>query len=422
MDQHSLECLDFFRIRDLLADYAMTGLGRSLAVGIHPVTRVGLVQRWLAQVGELQRMIEERGVPPFGGISDIREVVQRCAPPLRVTVDEVARVGTTLLGTHAMTQYLRELPESYPELRHLAERIGDFRTIAERIGAVIDERGQVRDTASPKLQRVRAEIAEATRQIDQVVARILREPDVRRLLQYPNHTFHGDRIVVPLRTEYRGRLPGIVHRASDSGATLYVEPGEVVELNNRISNLRSEEQEEVGRLLWDLAHEIHLNGREIHKTLETLAVLGRDVVRRIGPQALGGQGEHAFARPHPGGMAPVGAIHAVRLQRPRRQEFDEAVGEDGIGRGAQQKFPARRADAGIAGTEAAIHRNRFGGKPAPLRSSLPPVQERRRIGGAAGGNHHGEIGHRRNGTTGGKRAQRAAASAGWPVSPQPSVR
>ncbi len=273
MDQHSLECLDFFRIRDLLADYAMTGLGRSLAVGIHPVTRVGLVQRWLAQVSELQRLIEERGVPPFGGIGDIREIVQRCAPPLRVAVDEVARVGTTLLGTHAMTQYLRELPESYPELRHLAERIGDFRTIAERIGAVIDERWQVRDAASPKLQRVRAEIAEATRQIDQVVARILREPDVRRLLQYPNHTFHGDRIVVPLRTEYRGRLPGIVHRASDSGATLYVEPAEVVELNNRISNLRSEEQEEVGRLLWDLAHEIHLNGREIHKTLETLAVL-----------------------------------------------------------------------------------------------------------------------------------------------------
>ena len=273
MDQHSLERLDFFRIRELLAGYAMTGLGRALALAIHPVTRVALVRRWLDQVTELQRLIEERGVPPFGGITDVREIVQRCAPPLRVSVEEMAQVGATLAGTHALCEYLRNLPESYVELRHLAQRIGDFRTIAERITAVIDERAQVRDSASPKLQRIRAEIAEATREVDQVVARLLREPQIRRVLQYPNHTFHGDRIVFPLRTEYRGRLPGIVHRTSDSGATLYVEPAEVVELNNRISNLRSEEQEEIGRLLWELAHEVHVNAREIQRALEAIAVL-----------------------------------------------------------------------------------------------------------------------------------------------------
>ncbi len=273
MDDHSLERLDFFRVREIVARYALTGLGRSLTANIHPVSRLPLVKRWLAQVVELQRLVEDRGMPPLGGITDVREVVQRCAPPLRVTVEEVAQVGTTLAGTHHVAEYLRDLPEDFPELRHLADRVGDFRTIADRIGAVIDERGQVRDDASHKLRRVRAEIGDAVRQIDQTVARILREPSVRRLLQYANHTFHGDRLVVPLRTEYRGRLPGIVHRVSDSGATLYVEPAEVVELNNRISNLRSEEQEEVGRLLWDLAHEIHLNGREIHKTLETLGVL-----------------------------------------------------------------------------------------------------------------------------------------------------
>ncbi|MCK4341925.1 MAG: DNA strand exchange inhibitor protein [Phycisphaerae bacterium] len=273
MDVHSLECLDFHRIREILAGFALCGLGRSLAANIRPAIRVTLVKRWLAQVTELQRLAEQRGMPPFGGITDVREVLQRCAPPLRVTVEEVARIGTTLTGTHSVSEYLRDLPEDYPELRHLAGRVGDFRTIADRIGTVIDERGRVRNDASPKLQRIRAEIEEASRQIDQTVARLLREPNVRRLLQYPNHTFHGDRLVVPLRTEYRGRLPGIVHRTSDSGATLYVEPSEVVELNNRISNLRSEEQEEIGRLLWDLAHEIHLNGREIHKTLETLAVI-----------------------------------------------------------------------------------------------------------------------------------------------------
>jgi DNA mismatch repair protein MutS2 len=273
MNDHALECLDFPRIRELLAGYAMTALGRSLAANIRPVARVGLVRRWMSQVQELQRLIEERGLPPLGGISDVREILLRCAPPLRVTVEEMGQVGMTLEGTHAVAEYLRDLPPDFPELQHLAGRIGDFRTIADRIQAVIDERGRVRDSASPKLHTIRREIEEAGRQIQHTIGRLLHDPAVRRLLQYPNHTFHGDRLVLPLRTECRGRLTGIVHRASDSGATLYVEPAEVVELNNQISNLHSAEQEEIGRLLWDLAHEVHLNGREIRRTLDTLAVL-----------------------------------------------------------------------------------------------------------------------------------------------------
>ncbi len=273
MDDHSLERLDFFRIREILAGFALSSLGRGLALIIHPVAKHALVQRWLEQILELQRLADDRGMPPFAGISDIRDILSRCAPPLRVNVDEMARVGEALLGTHAVSAYLKDLPDSYPELKHLAERVGDFQPLAERIQRVIDERGVVRDDASPKIRRIRVEIAESHAQISATMERILNEPAIRRLLQYPNHTFHGDRVVVPLRAEYRGRLPGIIHRSSDSGATLYVEPGQVVELNNRISNLRSEEQEEINRLLWELAHEVHLNDKEIHRTLDALAVI-----------------------------------------------------------------------------------------------------------------------------------------------------
>ncbi len=273
MDEHSLVCLDFARIRELLAGYAFTGLGRSLAEHVNPVTRAALVRRWLAQVAELQRIVEQRGLPPFGGITDVREVLTRCAPPLRVSVEEVASIGDTLAGTHNVAAYLRDLPEGFPELQHLAARIGDFQTIADRIRTVIDERGRVRDDASPKLQRVRADIQQADHAMHSAVEGLLHDARVRRMLQFPNHTFHGDRLVLPLRAEYRGRLDGIIHRTSDSGATIYVEPAAVVEINNRVSNLRSEEQEEIGRLLWELVHEIHLNVKEIRATLDTLAVI-----------------------------------------------------------------------------------------------------------------------------------------------------
>src|SRR5262249_23929006 len=141
------------------------------------------------------------------------------------------------------------------------------------IWAVIDDRGAVRDTASPKLARTRQDILEATDRIRGAVDHLIHNPQIRKLLQYPNHTFHGDRMVLPVRAECRGRLPGIVHRSSDSGATLYIEPAEAVELNNRISTLRAEETEEISRLLWDLSHEVHLNAEAILKTVEAIAVL-----------------------------------------------------------------------------------------------------------------------------------------------------
>ncbi len=273
MDTHSLQCLDFFRVRDLVAACAATELGRSLAGAIRPVTREALVRRWFDQLDEMQRVTQDRGLPPFGGLSDVRPTVKRCAPPLQVDVDDVARIGDALAATHAIAKYLAELPEDCPELRHLADRIGDFETIAERIRAVIDERGQVRDEASPKLARIRGDIRKAAQQIRATVDRLLHDPETRKLLQFPNHTFHGDRLVFPVRAEYRGRLPGIVHRSSDSGATIYVEPSQAVELNNEISNLRAEESEEIARLLWELAHEVYINSESIIKTLDALAVL-----------------------------------------------------------------------------------------------------------------------------------------------------
>lgn len=273
MDQHTLECLDFARIRELLAGYAMCGLGRGLAQSIRPGGRVDVVRRWLVQVEEMQRYAAAEGMPPFGGISDVRELVRRSAPPLRLSVEEIADIGRTLQGGHAVVGWLGRVGDELPELKMLAGRVGDFVHIADRIARVIDERGQVRDNASEKLARIRARVAEAVVAIRQVVQKLLGEPGVTKYLQYHNHTFHNDRIVLPVRAECRGRVAGIIHRSSDSGATVYVEPAPVVELNNEISRLRADEDEEVARLLWELAHEVHINAEAIQTTLDTLAVI-----------------------------------------------------------------------------------------------------------------------------------------------------
>lgn len=279
MDSHSLECLDFAGVRELLAGYALTSLGKGLALSIRPTRRPEMIQRWLAQVTELDSFSLEHGLPPFAGLSDIRETIHKCAPPLRVTVDDVAKIGDTLAAITEIRGYVATITPERPELHHLAERIGDFRTIAARIRNIIDERGLVRDDASPKLGRIRREIEKAGVEVRGSVERLLHDPAVRRMLQYPNYTFHADRLVLPLRSEYRGRLAGIIHRSSDSGATLYVEPAAAVAANNQIANLHSEEQEEIHHLLWELTHEIYLNEKEIVRTLEALAVFDLAVAK-----------------------------------------------------------------------------------------------------------------------------------------------
>ena len=318
MDEHTLECLDFFRVREMLSRCALTELGRKLAGTIQPVANEKLVRRWFAQLREFQGFVESHGLPPLAGLTDVRETVRRCAPPLKVGVEDIARIGDALAATHAVAGYFAPVDAGQPELHHLAQRIGDFDTIASRIRGVIDERGQVRDDASPKLAGIRAEIRRAGQQIRATVDRLLHEPETRKLLQFPNYTFHNDRLVLPVRAEYRGRMPGIVHRSSDSGATIYVEPSLAVELNNRISNLRAEEAEEISRLLWDLAHEIYINADAITKTLDALAVLDLLVAKHRLAQ------QFEMRCPELCGESRLGVRHArhpllVELARQRRE-------------------------------------------------------------------------------------------------------
>lgn len=322
MDAHTLECLDFYRVRELLSRHALTALGRGLALRIEPTAHRGRILQWMAQVRELADYIEQHGLPPLGGLSEVRPIVDRCGPPLRVVADDMAQVATTLAATGDVCNYLRELPPEAEQLRRLAARIGDFSTVAARIRKVVDPRGCIRDDASPRIARIRSQISTCRRRIRETVDRLLRDPAVRRLLQFANHTYVNDRLVLPLRTECRGRLPGIIHGGSGSGATLFVEPAQAVELNNEISKLRNAEREETHRLLWDLAHEVHINAEAIHKTLAALAVLDL-VVAKL-------QMARTFAMRCPeiaedSSLSVRGARHPLLLELVRRHTAPETL-------------------------------------------------------------------------------------------------
>jgi len=273
MEQHSLEKLEFGRVCDIVGRFARTSLGRDMVQKIRPSHRPEQVKYWLDQVRQMSARITHKGPPPFGGMVDVRRLVERAVPPNLLEPAELVDVRAAMRVTGMVAAWLSDLPEDSAALRSIAERVGDYSTIADRIDKIIDDRGAVRDEASPKLAKIRRQIADGEHSIKKVYDRLLKNMDVVRVLQYAATTFHGDRLVLPVKAEYRGRLPGIIHRSSDSGATLFIEPAEVVELNNTIVALRQQQTEEISRILWELTHLIQMNAEGILQTLQGLALL-----------------------------------------------------------------------------------------------------------------------------------------------------
>jgi DNA mismatch repair protein MutS2 len=238
-----------------------------------PVGSARLVQTWLEQLREMWELIERKGPPPMAGVTDVREPVQQAIVSGPLEPEQLAAIADTLAATRYIRQWLDDLDESTPLTNKVGERIGDFGTIADEIRRAIDAAGQVRDEASKKLTKIRISIEEAKRHIDKVFDRLLKSTQVTRCLQYASTTFHNDRTVLPLKAEFHGRVPGIVHRSSETGATLFVEPAEAVALNNTIVKLRQNEHEEIGRILWKLSQQVHLNADAIVDTLKALGLL-----------------------------------------------------------------------------------------------------------------------------------------------------
>ncbi len=265
--------LEFDAVRELLASHCATSLGKSLARSMTPSVRPEVVRGWLLQVAEVAAVAEEQNLPPMGGVSDVREHVRAAAFPTPLEPEALVAIADTLAATAELRRWLEKAGTRMPAMASLAARVVDLSSIAATIREAIDERGQVRDYASPRLASVRAAIEDAKGRVRVVFDRILRHTSFTKMLQYASMTFHDDRFVLPLKAEYRGRIPGIVHRSSDSGATLFIEPSESVELNNTIVRLRDDESREITQILRGLCQRVNLNAAEILATLGAVAVL-----------------------------------------------------------------------------------------------------------------------------------------------------
>ncbi len=262
--------LEFDKIRARLKDCATSTFGKELAATIEPADDIDAVRESLALTTEAVRVFAVSS-PPFGGIRDIRETLKKIALGSSASSIELADVLSTMYAMRAVKKFFKENAIDTPKLKFRAGQIEILGNLENQLNNALDDHGNVKDTASADLQKIRRELRLAQNRVKTEIFAILHDPARQKFFQDAIITMRGDRYVIPVKLEYKSQFPGLVHDQSATGATLFIEPMAIVNLNNDIRQLEVEERNEVARILRVLCEAISKHSRELILNVEILA-------------------------------------------------------------------------------------------------------------------------------------------------------
>lgn len=273
MEEHTLRVLEFEKVISKLGDQAACALGREAAGLTYPSTDIEVARRKQKETSEARAILQYEGNIPFGGIEDVRRQVERAAIDAILQPHELLSVLGTLQGTSRLAHFLGKLRPKYPILGELAGEVESFPDVEKAISGAISQSCEVLDSASAALARVRSELRTAHARLTERMNSYLQSGQYRTIIQEPVITIRSDRYCIPIKAEHRGQFPGIVHDASASGATVFVEPAAVVELGNQRKQLAVKEREEVEKVLAKLSAAVGAVGERLLASLNVVGLI-----------------------------------------------------------------------------------------------------------------------------------------------------
>lgn len=251
------ETLDFDALREHLAREARTPYGRERALELLPSADPAEVRYQLRLTTEARRLLTEQGGFGIGDLPDVRPVLERLRPEnATLPVNDIQSLARTMEAGLQLRAMLRAHRERFPRLGALAETIPDFRDTLAQVRRIVAPDGQLDERASPVLQRLRQEQQVQRDRLQRRLQRLLRQSDLEGVFSDDIVTQRHGRFVVPVRDDHRGRVAGVVHGMSSSGMTAFVEPFEVIPLNNELTRLQELAEAEVLRLLQEATQQL----------------------------------------------------------------------------------------------------------------------------------------------------------------------
>ena len=273
--QHTLDVLEYQMILEILSKYASSELGRHAALQLRPSTQRQWIQPRLAETSQLKALLDQGERIPLAGLCDLNTLFANFGKKQTLfEPDELLQICDTLAASGRLKHFFYTLnPELYRHLHTLGDHLYEFTDLVQEINRCIDGREGVRDDASNKLGEIRSRIVSLDATLRKQFNRLVSHPQIRKAIENNNFMLRNGRPVVAVKAHYRMYLRGTVLDRSNSGATLYVEPDELIELSNDLENARFEEKKEVDRILWELTHQVLSDQDDILVTLKTLGLI-----------------------------------------------------------------------------------------------------------------------------------------------------
>lgn len=272
MDEKTLNTLEFPKIIDRLAEYAAFSASADLARSLKPAASLKEALDRLAHTTEARLLLSLKVDISVGGAHDIRQMAAIARRGGVLSETDLLDISGTLISSRSLARNFDKLSSKVPHLHEIARAFPPPPGIIEAISRCISDRGEVLDNASPKLGSIRSEIKVSHSRLMAKLEHLIGDPRTAPILQESIITQRNGRYVIPLRAEFKGKLKSIVHDQSSSGATLFVEPLAVVELNNRWHELQLEERDEVRRILADLSARVGVEAEAINAIIDALAL------------------------------------------------------------------------------------------------------------------------------------------------------
>ena len=269
MNEHTAKVLDYDLIRDELRTYTVTPMGKTLAQQLKPHTDAALLDTQLRETSEMTDLLAAGDDPPLAPVADLHVHVEAARlAGYYLEGQQLLEVADCLEVFQRLRRFAQHNSQRLPLLARRLAPLADFNIFLRQIRSAIDERGTVRDSASPLLQEIRQALNHTSERIHRTLLRLMAAHSA--VVQDAVVTIRNDRFVVPLKTDFRRVLRGIVHGESASGATVYVEPDGVVGLNNHLLQSRAKEERAVRDVLRELTERLAAQGVAIEQGLQLL--------------------------------------------------------------------------------------------------------------------------------------------------------
>lgn len=269
--EKSLKTLEYYAVLELLAEEAASSQGKNQCMALRPVTDLEQAEIYMKQTSDAKNIMTIKGSPSLGGIREITGALKRAEMGGVLNLKELLNVASVLQCVRLMQTYFSD-EEKKTSLTPIYRLLAGNQSLEQRITTSILSEEEVADGASSELTTIRRQMRQISGKVRDVLSKLI-SGERSKYLQETIITQRNGRYVVPVKAEHRGDVAGLVHDTSSSGATVFVEPAAVVEINNQMKILEGKEQAEIERILSELSAEVSGCAEIIRQDLEQLITL-----------------------------------------------------------------------------------------------------------------------------------------------------